>query len=82
MIPLEPEHFFSVYVTFWFFLLGFLWFCEIRRQRRVTADWSAEKQRLYLCGRCRLSFLAKPGQSVMRCPRCNEMCFLPRRKRF
>ena len=41
MIPLEPEHFFSAYVVFWFFLLGFLWFWEIRRQRRVTSDWSA-----------------------------------------
>lgn len=82
MISLSPEHFFTVYFLFWFVFLAILWFHESMLRRKVSQDWSAEKNRLYLCGKCHLSFLAKPGQSVTRCPRCNEMCFLPRRKHF
>ena len=81
MIPLPLEHIFSVYVFIWFLVLAPLWFIEVRRNRK--GDWSIAKERLYKCDRCHFSFLATDdSENLMRCPRCNEMCFIKKRKRF
>ncbi len=81
MIPLPFEHAFSVYLYVWLVALALLWYRESRRMRKY--DWSIAKERLYKCDNCHLSFLAKDdSENVTRCPRCNEMCFIKKRKRF
>jgi DNA-directed RNA polymerase subunit RPC12/RpoP len=41
------------------------------------------KDRLYLCGKCHLTFLARDDREhIVRCPRCHEMCFFRQSKRF
>ena len=81
MIPLAIEHLFSVYIYLWFFAVAILWFKEISRMRK--GDWSIAKEKLYKCDNCHLSFLSHDdSENVTRCPRCNEMCFIRKRKRF
>ena len=81
MIPLTFGQFFSVYISFWIIILGYLWFRDERK--RSSVDWTIAKEHLYICSRCHLSFLAKDDSAnITRCPRCNEMCFLKRKKRF
>ncbi len=82
MIPLPLEHAFSVYFAVWFAVLFVLWFREERRCRKAS-EWFVVKERLYTCDHCHYSFLAKhDSENVTRCPRCNEICFLRKRKRF
>jgi len=81
MIPLTFGQFFSVYLSLWVILLACLWYREERK--RPPEDWTIAKDHLYTCSSCHLSFLAKDDSSnITRCPRCNEMCFLKRKKRF
>ena len=81
MIPLTFGQFFSVYISFWIIILAYLWFRDERK--RSSVDWTIAKEHLYICSRCHLSFLAKDDSAnIPRCPRCNEMCFLKRKKRF
>lgn len=82
MIHVFSEQVLSLFFVFWFILLAFLWFREERRQMRNSSEWLTGKNRLFLCDKCHLTFLAEDGQSVSRCPRCNDICFLHRRKRF
>ena len=82
LIPVKPENLFAVYFTVWFIFLAVLWIRAEWRSRK-NLDWTVVKEHLYVCGKCHLSFLAKrDGENIMRCPRCNEMCFLKNRKRF
>lgn len=82
MIPLSYHSAFAIYVLLWIIVLALLWGREEIRKRK-SYEWSVVKERLYLCGKCHLSFLAKhDGENVTRCPRCNEMCFIRKRKRF
>lgn len=82
MIPLATEHIFSIYIIIWFTVFFILWFREDRRCRRAS-EWFVVKERLYTCNHCHYSFLAKHNREmVTRCPRCNSICFLRKRKRF
>lgn len=81
MIALTFGQFFAVYITIWVVVLAFLWYRDERK--RPTDSWTIAKDHLYVCSRCHLSFLAKDVSSnITRCPRCNEMCFLKRKKKF
>jgi uncharacterized paraquat-inducible protein A len=82
MIPIYAEQVIYVFTIFFFLILGFLWLREELHRSRVSAKWTADKKTLYLCGKCHLSFLASRGQTFVRCPRCGELCFRRRRKRF
>jgi len=81
MIPIPYAHIFSVYLCIWIVILAVLWIRHEIRQY-ASRDWTGVKNRLYLCRNCHLSFMA-PHRSgnIIRCPRCNEMCFLNLRKR-
>lgn len=82
MIPLPYEHIFSVYFGLWFIVLGILWLREELRGKK-TLEWSVVKEHLYTCRNCHLSFMAQhDSENVTRCPRCNEMCFIRKRKQF
>ena len=81
MISLTFGQFFAVYITFWVIVLAFLWYRDERK--KPADDWTFAKDHLYICSRCHLSFLAKDDSAnITRCPRCNEMCFLKRKKNF
>ncbi len=81
MIPLPLGDLFSLYLSLFLITLAYLWFRDERR--RTPDDWTIAKERLYICPRCHLSFLAKDDSAnITRCPRCNEMCFLKKKKRF
>ncbi len=81
MIPLSYGQFFNVYICLWIAMLALLWLREEWRCRK--SDWSVVKDKLYLCDKCHLSFLARHDREhITRCPRCNEMCFLKKRKKF
>ncbi len=83
MIPIHPEQIFVVIFVFWFLVLGFLWLHEELRNSKNFSGWLTGKNRLFLCDKCHLTFLSHDNQSsVNRCPRCNEVCFIRRRKRF
>lgn len=80
MIPIPYEHIFSIYFSLWFLVLLILWTREEWRMRK-NSGWSVVKDKLYLCDKCHLAFLARHDQEhVTRCPRCNEMCFIRKRK--
>ena len=82
MIPISELHIFYVYMFFWLIALAVLWVRQEMRQRKAY-DWSVVKERLYFCDSCHLSFLAQhDSENVTRCPRCNELCFIRKRKRF
>ena len=81
MISLTFGQFFAVYITFWVIVLAFLWYRD--ELKKPSDDWTFAKDHLYICSRCHLSFLAKDDSAnITRCPRCNEMCFLKRKKNF
>ena len=81
MIPLPLGDLFSLYLSLFLITLAYLWFRDERR--RAPDDWTIAKEHLYICPRCHLSFLAKDDSAnITRCPRCNEMCFLKKKKRF
>lgn len=82
MIPLPFAHVFSVYFICWFIVLAVLWFREELRRRRAV-EWTVVKEHLYTCSNCHLAFMAKhDSENITRCPRCNEICFLRKKKRF
>ena len=81
MISLTFGQFFAVYITSWVIILAFLWYRD--ELKKPADDWTLAKDHLYICSRCHLSFLAKDDSAnITRCPRCNEMCFLKRKKNF
>lgn len=81
MVSLTFGQFFAVYITFWVIVLAFLWYRD--ELKKPADDWTLAKDHLYICSRCHLSFLAKDDSAnITRCPRCNEMCFLKRKKNF
>ena len=82
MIPIPPQYIFSAYLILWLIFLTCLWFRDEMR-RKKSFGWSVVKKRLYFCDNCHLSFLARnAGENVTRCPRCNELCFIRKSKRF
>ena len=82
MIPISILHFYSLYLLLWLVILVILWVRDELR-RRKSYGWSVVKKRLYFCDNCHLTFLARnAGENVSRCPRCNELCFIRKSKRF
>lgn len=83
MIPIPLSHIFVWYFAVWFFAIAFLWVRDEFRKRKNTSD-SVVKDRLYLCGKCRLTFLARDNnrEHFVRCPRCHDICFFRQSKRF
>ena len=83
MIPIPLDRIFVWYFGAWFFVIALLWICdELRKRKKNTSD-SVVKDRLYLCGKCNLTVLARDDREhIVRCPRCHEMCFFRQSKRF
>ena len=81
MIHIYPEQIFSALAIFWVSIITFLWICH--EYRKKSHDWTTTKEQLYSCTKCHYTFLAKDDSGhITRCPRCNEMCFLKKKKFF
>jgi len=78
MISLDFASGFALYLFVWFVILTFLWGRELWRDK--IHDWALSEGRVCICDNCRFAFLIKPGESVARCSKCNEMCTI--RKRY
>lgn|GEM_PF-1283301 len=83
MIHVSLSQFFFIGFGLLFILVITLWiYSEICKVKNPKASVVA-KDRLHLCPKCHHYFLAKNDyEHVTRCPNCNEMCFLPKQKRF
>ena len=81
MIHIYPEQIFAVLAFSWVVIISALW---LRHEcKRKSHDWTISKDQLYSCSKCHYSFLAKDDRgNITRCPRCNEMCFLKKKKFF
>ena len=83
MIPIPLDRIFVWYFAAWFFVIALLWICDEFRKRKNSTSDSVVKDRLYLCSKCNLTFLARDDREhIVRCPRCHEMCFFRQSKRF
>jgi hypothetical protein len=78
MISLDFSTGFVLYLFAWFAVLAFLWGRELWRDK--IYDWALSEGRVCICDNCRFAFLIKPGESVARCAKCDEMCTI--RKRY
>ena len=82
MIPISELHIFHIYLLSWLIILVILWVRQEMRQKKAY-DWSGVKEGVEFCDNCDLSFLSQhDSENVTRCPRCNELCFIRKRKRF
>lgn len=79
MIRIHVEQILGIITFVWGVIISFLW---IRHEyKKKSMDWTITKEQLYTCPKCHYSFLAKE-ENITRCPRCNEMCFLKKKKFF
>lgn len=80
MIPLPAEYGFVIYLGAWIVTIAVLWAREYWRGGRN--NWDLAKDKLCFCQKCHFAFLVKPGENISRCPRCNEICILRRKRNF
>jgi uncharacterized paraquat-inducible protein A len=78
MIPAEYQTLLFVYITAWLLTIAVLWAREVWRQNIFDRDLS--KNRLWRCEKCHFTFLVKGQESITRCPRCNNICILRKRR--
>ena len=78
MIGLDMSGGIVLYLVLWLVAIAFLWIRELLRARR--AEQMAIRGRLFTCDKCRNVFLYEDTSNITRCPRCNSMCIL-RKKR-
>lgn len=79
MITIDYVTAFIIYLFAWLLTLAILWAREIWRLKNY--DWTlSSKERLCHCDNCHFAFLIKHGENITRCPRCNEMCIMRKRR--
>lgn len=79
MIHLDYEYGFVVYLFTWFVFLVIVWIRELWRAK--AHEWTLSEGRLCICDDCHFAFLIKPGETAARCPRCDEICVIRKKKR-
>lgn len=79
MIPISCTGGFLIYLFIWIIVVFILWCREL--WRRKVYDWALSEGSLCICDDCHYAFLVKPNETVSRCPRCNEICSVKRKKR-
>jgi len=77
MIAVDAQMAFFLYLLAWFVFLAILWGRELWRDK--IYDWALSEGKICICDECHYAFLIKPGESVTRCPRCDEMCTVRKR---
>ncbi len=71
---------FTVYLFAWMIFLVALWLRELWRSN--VYDWALSEGNLCICGKCHFAFLAKPGEKITRCPKCNEVSRVRKMQRW
>ena len=69
-----------IYLSLWLITLTILWVRELWRTK--SYNWDLTKSKLFHCDRCHYSFTSLHGNNVTRCPRCNNMCIVRRKRRL
>ncbi|WP_176012686.1 hypothetical protein [Victivallis sp. Marseille-Q1083] len=69
------------YLLAWLVTIGILWVRELWRLKRGY-DLQLSKGRLFSCDHCRYVFLFEDDSNITRCPRCNSMCILRKKKNY
>ncbi len=54
-----------------------LWARELWRNRAYS--WESSTRRVLNCPECHVSFIVPENTNVIRCPRCNSICFYRKR---
>jgi uncharacterized paraquat-inducible protein A len=72
VIGISFSEFFTLMTVFFLIYIAWLWYREIRRQKRN--EWQLSNRQLFHCNTCHLSFIPKHPSSLCRCPRCNTVC--------
>jgi uncharacterized paraquat-inducible protein A len=80
MIGIDLSDGFIIYLLAWLFTLAFLWVRELWRLK--SYDWSVTQGQLFTCDNCHYAFLTKSRNNVSRCPRCNAMCIIRKKRKF
>lgn len=78
MIPVDYSTGFVIYIFAWMFTLGVLWVREEWREKEH--EWEREKDVLSFCDNCHYAFLAKYNENITRCPRCNGIVIIRKRR--
>ena len=73
MIQLDYTEAIFAYLLLWIIAIALLWWRELGRVKRH--DWELSNSRLFHCDHCHHSFIIKEPLNVIRCPKCNGMCF-------
>lgn len=74
MIQVSYQNFFFLYLAIWLAVIIFLWIKEVFRMR--SHYWERRTDKLFECGSCHHSFVARDEVSLYRCPKCNAICFV------
>ena len=78
MIGLDFADGLFIYLTVWLKTLALLWGRELWRQK--ANDWKVSSSQLFTCDKCHYAFLTKENTNITRCPRCNSMCLVRKRR--
>jgi len=80
MISLDFSAGLFIYLMLWLLTIVILWARELWRLRHN--DWRVSNSRLFSCDHCHYAFVTKEDTNITRCPRCNSMCILRKRRHF
>ncbi len=78
MIGIDFYWGFVLYLGVWLVTIFILWIRELRRLRLY--DLKVGKNELCKCNSCHYNFLMNNNSNISRCPRCNAMCILRKRR--
>ena len=68
-----------IYMLVWLLTIAILWIREVWRNK--VNDWKISNSRLFRCDHCQYAFLTKENTNITRCPRCNGMCILRKKRK-
>ena len=79
MIGIDYGNGFIVYLLLWLITITILWVRELLRTK--SYNWDISKSKLFNCDNCHYAFTGRDGGNVTRCPRCNNMCIVRKKRR-
>jgi uncharacterized paraquat-inducible protein A len=80
MIGIDYGNGFIVYLLLWLITIAILWIRELLRVK--SYNWDITKNKLFNCDHCHYAFTGRDSSNVTRCPRCNNMCIVRKKRRM
>lgn len=80
MIPVQISTVFTFIIFGAVLFVSFLWLKMIWRQK--MQDWSLSKEKMIVCDSCNFAFIVKNDENISRCPVCNHICIMRKRRKF